>query len=189
MLKVKKTKRLPSIVISSIVTLTILVILFSSTTSFSASLYVTSSFNNGDFIPKKYARDGQNYSPELVITGIPANTKTLAIICEDVDDSRSTHWLLWNLLVTSSKVVVPENLKHADKLSDGTRQGLNDFGQVGYSGPYPPQGHGVHHYYFRVYALDTILNIDGIVRKADLVKAMNGHILAQGEIVGLYVRK
>jgi len=175
------------------------VILFSSATSSSTtkeaskvdSLNVTSSFKNGEFIPKKYACEGEDISPELVITGIPANAKTLAIICDDPDAPVGTfvHWVVWNIPVNGTKVVVAENLKKVDKLPDGTRQGYNDFGKVGYNGPCPPKGHGVHHYHFKVYALDTTLDIKGNVKKADLEKAMKGHILAQGEIVGLYERK
>ncbi|HCL98551.1 MAG TPA: YbhB/YbcL family Raf kinase inhibitor-like protein [Fervidobacterium sp.] len=183
----------------SIVALTILSIFFSAATSSSTtkeaskvdSLNVTSSFKNGEFIPKKYTCEGEDISPELVITDIPANAKTVAIICDDPDAPVGTfvHWVLWNLPVKGTKAVVAENLKKVDKLADGTRQGYNDFGRVGYNGPCPPRGHGAHHYHFKVYALDTTLDIKGNVKKADLEKAMKGHILAQGEIVGLYERK
>ncbi|HPV62460.1 MAG TPA: YbhB/YbcL family Raf kinase inhibitor-like protein [Fervidobacterium sp.] len=199
MFKPKMENRSKYIVALSIVVLTILSIFFSAATSSSAtkeaskvdSLNVTSSFKNGEFIPKKYTCEGEDISPELVITDIPANAKTVAIICDDPDAPVGTfvHWVLWNLPVKGTKAVVAENLKKVDKLADGTRQGYNDFGRVGYNGPCPPRGHGAHHYHFKVYALDTTLDIKGNVKKADLEKAMKGHILAQGEIVGLYERK
>ncbi len=186
-------------IVTFIVALTILSILFSSATSSSTAkeaskvdtLNVTSSFKNGEFIPKKYTCEGEDISPELVITDIPANAKAIAIICDDPDAPVGTfvHWVLWNLPVKGAKVVVAENVKKVDKLADGTRQGYNDFGKVGYNGPCPPRGHGPHHYHFKVYALDTTLDIKENVKKADLEKAMKGHILAQGEIVGLYERK
>lgn len=199
MFKPKMKKRSTYIATLSIVTLTILSIFFSAATSSSAtkeaskvdSLNITSSFKNGDFIPKKYTCEGEDISPELVITEIPANAKAIAIICDDPDAPVGTfvHWVLWNLPVKGTKLVVAENFKKVDKLADGTRQGYNDFGKVGYNGPCPPRGHGAHHYHFKVYALDTTLDIKGNVKKADLEKAMKGHILAQGEIVGLYERK
>lgn len=199
MFKPKMENRSKYIVALSIVVLTILSIFFSAATSSSTtkeaskvdSLNVTSSFKNGEFIPKKYTCEGEDISPELVITDIPANAKTVAIICDDPDAPVGTfvHWVLWNLPVKGTKAVVAENLKKVDKLADGTRQGYNDFGRVGYNGPCPPRGHGAHHYHFKVYALDTTLDIKGNVKKADLEKAMKGHILAQGEIVGLYERK
>lgn len=182
-----------------ILTLIVALFLFSSATSSSTAkevnkvdnLNVTSSFKNGEFIPKKYACEGEDISPEIIVTSIPANAKTIAIICDDPDAPVGTfvHWVLWNFPVAGTKAVIPEGLKKVDKLSDGTRQGYNDFGKVGYNGPCPPKGHGVHHYHFKVYALDTTLDIKGNVKKADLEKAMKGHILTQGELVGLYERK
>ncbi|UXF01767.1 phosphatidylethanolamine-binding protein [Fervidobacterium riparium] len=152
---------------------------------------VSSVFKNGEFIPKEYTCEGADLNPELLIQNIPEGAKTLAIICDDPDAPIGTfvHWVLWNLPVTSSTVTVPKGLQKIENLSDGTKQGYNDFGKLGYNGPCPPKGHGVHHYHFKVYAIDSLLELKGRVTKKELEKALSGKIVAQGEIVGLYERK
>uniref|UniRef100_A0A7C4RW89 YbhB/YbcL family Raf kinase inhibitor-like protein n=1 Tax=Fervidobacterium thailandense TaxID=1008305 RepID=A0A7C4RW89_9BACT len=154
-------------------------------------LTVEAPFENNSVIPIEYTCDGRNVSPELKISGIPSNAKSVAIICDDPDAPVGTfvHWVLWNVPVSSSEVTIPGGLTKVATLPNGARQGLNDFGRIGYDGPCPPKGHGTHHYHFKVYALDTMLNLEGNVKKKDLERAMEGHILAKGEIIGLYARK
>lgn len=150
-------------------------------TAFSSigKLEVTSTaFSDNGLIPAKYSCEGEEVSPPLSIKGIPAGAKSLAIILHDPDAQGAggfTHWVVWNIDVANN--ALPENFKGAD-------QGLNGTGQPGYKGMCPPTG--THHYHFMVYALDTKLSIDSRTDKAALEKSMEGHILAQGEIIGLY---
>ena len=143
-----------------------------------AILTVTSSsFSNNGNIPAKYTCQGEQVSPPLKITGIPSGAKTLALILHDPDAPMQggfTHWVVWNIPTDGN---LSENFKGAD-------QGWNGAKKSGYIGMCPPTG--VHHYHFMVYALDTRLTLDKNTDKAGLEKAMTGHILAQGELVGLY---
>jgi Raf kinase inhibitor-like YbhB/YbcL family protein len=137
----------------------------------------TAFVNNGS-IPAKYSCEGEEISPSLIINDIPADARSLAIIVHDPDAPREggfTHWVVWNIDVAYK--TLPENFK-------GAIQGLNGAGQPGYKGMCPPTG--THHYHFMVYALDTKLSIDPKTDKAGLEKGMQGHVLAQGELVGLY---
>jgi Raf kinase inhibitor-like YbhB/YbcL family protein len=156
----------------------LLIILFMTSFTPKTKLTVTStSFKNDGNIPSKYSCEGEQASPPLHVTNIPAGTKCLAIILHDPDAPLKggfTHWVLWN---TDKSGNIPENFK------DGT-MGLNSTGKSGYIGMCPPSG--THHYHFMVYALDTKLNIDKNSDKAALEKAMEGHILSEGELVGLY---
>ncbi|HVX25056.1 MAG TPA: YbhB/YbcL family Raf kinase inhibitor-like protein [Parafilimonas sp.] len=139
----------------------------------------SSAFKNGEFIPAKYTCEGENISPELSIKNIPQNTKSLALIVDDPDAPLRTwvHWIIWNIPVTHH---IKENDVHG-------KEGLNDFQIHRYSGPCPPKG--VHHYFFKVYALDDLLDLPGNIRKGELEKAMSDHIIGFGELVGLYKRK
>ena len=152
---------------------------------------ISSAFKDGDFIPKKYACEGQDINPEIVVSNVPEGAKTIAIICEDPDAPIGTfvHWILWNVPVNGSSVKIPEGIRKVEKLPDGTMQGYNDFGKIGYNGPCPPKGHGVHHYHFKVYAVNNVLELKGKITKKELEKALSGKILAQAEIIGLYERK
>ena len=147
--------------------------------SYKAVLKITStSFTNNGSIPAKYSCEGGEASPPLTIDGIPSGTKSLAIILHDPDAAMSggfTHWVVWNIDPENNKL--PENFK-------GAQQGLNGAGQPGYKGMCPPSG--THHYHFMVYALDTKLDLDAKTNKASLEKNIQGHILAQGDLVGLY---
>ena len=147
--------------------------------SHSPVLKVTSSsFASNGPIPAKYSCEGEEVSPPLSITNIPTGTKSLAIILHDPDASMKggfTHWVVWNIEPGDNNI--PENFK-------GARQGLNGAGQAGYKGMCPPSG--THHYHFMVYALDTKLDIDAKADKAGLEKSMQGHIIAKGDLVGLY---
>ena len=138
----------------------------------------SSAFGNKKFIPSKYSCDGENISPPLAIGSIPEKAKSLAIILDDPDAPLRTwtHWVLWN---------IPPSAKVNEGNAPGT-QGINDFGQNHYGGPCPPSG--THRYLFKVYALDDVLELNSSARKADLEKAMSGHIIAFGELTGLYKR-
>ncbi|MGB9619287.1 MAG: YbhB/YbcL family Raf kinase inhibitor-like protein, partial [Armatimonadota bacterium] len=114
-------------------------------------------------------------------------TKTLALICDDPDAPHRTwvHWVLFNLPARVTRL--PENVPPLPKLPSGALQGRNDFGKIGYGGPAPPSG--THRYFFKVYAVDTVLSLEPGATKDRLLKAMDGHILAQGELVGRYSRR
>lgn len=142
-------------------------------------LYLTSTaFSQGERIPTRYTCDGENISPPLEIRNLPRYTESLVVIVEDPDAPRGiwTHWLVWNVPPTNmiEEGVVPGI------------QGTNDFGRLYYGGPCPPQG--LHHYYFRIYALDVMLNIkEGTGRQA-LLRVLGPHVLAVGELMGVYSR-
>lgn len=146
----------------------------------------STAFEDGGIIPKKYTCDDVNISPPLSWTGIPAGTKSLALICDDPDAPAGVwvHWVIFNLPPDSTEL--KENVPPQKVLSNGAKQGKNDFGNMGYGGPCPPNG--IHRYYFKIYALDTVLTQDGGISKAELLKAMDGHILAQGQLMGKYKR-
>ena len=143
-------------------------------------------FQDGASIQKKYTCDGAGVSPPLAWSGVPTGAKSIAIICEDPDAPRGTfvHWVLFNLPPTVGSL--PENLPNQKKLANGAIQGTNDAGRIGYLGPCPPSG--THRYIFKVYALDTILDLQSGATKADLTEAMEGHILAEGQLMGKYSR-
>jgi Raf kinase inhibitor-like YbhB/YbcL family protein len=143
-----------------------------------ATLTVSSpAFAANSMMPAKFTCEGASVNPALHTGEFPSPTKSLAIIMHDPDAAKPggfTHWVAWNIDPTRD---IPENFK-------GGMQGLNGDGKTGYTGPCPPSG--THHYHFMVYALDTRLELTGNTGKAELEKAMQGHILAQGDLVGLY---
>lgn len=136
-------------------------------------------FQSGGLIPVQYTCDGVNVSPPLDIGNIPHETTSLAMIVDDPDAPIGTwvHWLIWNIPVTG-------HLKENDVR--GT-EGINDFQQRHYGGPCPPSG--THRYFFKVYALNALLDLPATTNKRDLEKAMSEHIIAFGELMGLYQRK
>ena len=143
-------------------------------------LTITSpAFENNKSIPSKYTCDGNDVNPALNIEGIPDETKSLVLIVDDPDAPMGTwdHWIVWN---------IPPTNKIEENSVPGT-EGLNDFRKHSYGGPCPPSG--THRYFFKVYALDTKLDLDPNSRKEDVEKAMKNHILAKGELVGLYSRR
>ncbi|MCW3997959.1 MAG: YbhB/YbcL family Raf kinase inhibitor-like protein [Candidatus Bathyarchaeota archaeon] len=143
------------------------------------SLLVTSSvFGNNKQIPRKYTCDGEDVNPPLEIEGIPQNTKSLVLIVDDPDAPMGTweHWNVWNIPPTSK---IKEN-------SIPGVEGMNDFAKHSYGGPCPPSG--VHRYFFKIYALDKELSLPDQSSKKDLIESMEGHVLARGELVGLYSR-
>lgn len=136
-------------------------------------------FSHNGHLPPEYTCDGKDINPPIEVSDIPDGTKTLALIMEDPDAPRGTfdHWIVWN---------IPPNEAIAEETNPGI-SGLNDFGKAGYGGPCPPSG--VHRYFFRVFALDVKLDLPAGTDKQTLLDAMHGHILATGEIMGLYQRK
>ncbi len=144
-------------------------------------------FGEGETIPAEYTCDNRDISPPLTWSGIPAGTKSIALIMDDPDAPRGTfvHWVLYGIPPEAQGL--PEAVPKNKTLNDGSRQGTTGFGKIGYGGPCPPPGKP-HRYYFKVYALDTKLDLPPGVSKADLESAMKGHILAKGELMGRYGR-
>jgi Raf kinase inhibitor-like YbhB/YbcL family protein len=151
------------------------------------ALNVTSSaFEHNGMIPAKYTADGADVSPPLDWEGVPEGTESLVVICDDPDAPMGTwvHWLAWNIPPTAAGL--NENVPPDAVLKNGICQGTTDFGRIGYGGPAPPSG--THRYFFKVYALDTTLDLPADSVKQELEDAMEGHILAQGELIGKYSR-
>ena len=144
----------------------------------------SAAFENGATIPKKHTGEGANVSPAISWTGVPKETKEVALICDDPDAPRPQPWVHWVVYGLGSEVT-----GLAEGSAGGGLEGKNSSGWTGYTGPMPPKGHGVHHYHFKVYALDTKVGLRAGTTKEDLLKAMKGHIVAQGEVVGTYERK
>jgi Raf kinase inhibitor-like YbhB/YbcL family protein len=145
---------------------------------------ISNTFKDGEGIPRQYTCDGVNISPPLEWSGVPKTVKTVAIIAEDPDapSGNFVHWVLYNL--PAENIGLVENVPATDSLKVGGFQGKNDFGKIGYGGPCPPSG--THRYFFKIYAVDSELPLKGGVTKADLLKAMEGHIVAQGQLMGKY---
>ena len=142
---------------------------------------VSAAFTEGSRIPKKHTCDGEDVSPSLEWSGIPQGTKSLALIMDDPDASGKAfvHWLLYNIPGTIEKL--PEGAK-------GTGvPGTNNFRKTGYNGPCPPSG-PAHRYVFKLYALDKELKLSAGATKSDVENAMQGHILASGQLMGKYGR-
>jgi Raf kinase inhibitor-like YbhB/YbcL family protein len=137
----------------------------------------SSAFEQNKPIPKKYGCQGQDINPPLTIEGTPKETKTLALIMDDPDAPRGTfdHWVVWNIPPSTTKI---------EERSVPGAEGVNGAGEPGYMGPCPPSG--THRYFFKVYALDTQLGLNAGSTKKDLERAVQGHILAKGELMGLY---
>ena len=152
------------------------------------SMQVTSSaFEPNGLIPKKYTCDGEDLSPPLRWSDPPSGTQSFALLSDDPDAPVGTwvHWVLYDLPAGTRELT--EGLPAAKALPDDAKQGMTDFGRVGYGGPCPPPG-PFHRYFFKLYALDTRLNLPPGQTKRQLLKAMEGHALAQGELIGRYKR-
>ncbi len=153
-------------------------------------LQVSSVFEQGKVIQVRYTCDGEDISPPLSIDGVSEKAKTIAVIVEDPDAPSGTfiHWVIWNIKA-DEKTYIPGGIPKEKETSEPiyARQGINDFGRVGYSGPCPPPGKP-HRYIFKVYALDSELNLEEGANKKTLERTMKGHILQRGELVGLYSR-
>ncbi len=147
----------------------------------------SAAFQNGRPIPSVYAADGRNVSPPLSWSGVPPETKSLALICEDPDAPRGiwVHWVLYDL--PPSVTSLPEGIPAQETLAGGGTHGKNDFGRPGYGGPAPPSGK--HRYFFRLYALGRDLSLSAGATRKQLLGAMEGHVLARGELMGTYSRR
>lgn len=153
-------------------------------TNFSLS---SGSFTNGNLIPKKFTCDGADVSPQLSWTSPPQNTKALALIADDPDAPVGTwtHWVLFDLQADARSL--PENLGKTPELPDGSRQGKNDFGKIGFNGPCPPPGKA-HRYFFKLYALDGKLGLAAGSSKQAVEEAIKAHTIAEAQLVGKYGR-
>ena len=138
----------------------------------------TSAFDNNEEIPSRYTCDGDNINPEIIAENLPENTESLVLIVDDPDAPMGTftHWIVWN--------IEPGSIIREDTVPGV--QGLNDFKNTDYSGPCPPSG--THRYFFRIYAMDSILELDPGSTRVDLEQAMQEHIIVEGELMGTYSR-
>ncbi len=138
-------------------------------------------FENNGNIPGKYTCDGDDVNPPLQIEGVPENARSLVLIVDDPDAPMGTwdHWIVWNIAPDTTKI-------EENSVPEGAVQGMNDFKKREYGGPCPPSGK--HRYMFKLYALDTTLDLDSASKKEDVENAMSGHIIEQTTLVGLYQR-
>lgn len=147
----------------------------------------STAFLDGAAIPRKFTCDGQDLSPPLAWSDVPAGAQSLALICNDPDAPMGTwtHWVLWN--IPPGATSLPEGLPKDASLPSGMKQGLNSWPRVGYNGPCPPPGKP-HHYVFTLYALDNELDLPAQAHENALENALKGHVLAQAQLVGMYGR-
>lgn len=147
----------------------------------------TTAFRPGGNIPKPFTCDGGDASPALSWSDPPPRTQSLVLIMDDPDAPGGTfvHWVVYNLPASTRQL--PERLPGNDEMQGGGNQGVNDFARTSYGGPCPPPGKP-HRYFFRLYALDSKLNLKGAARRKDVDQAMKGHVLAHAELMGLYGR-
>ncbi len=147
----------------------------------------TPAFEAGKPVPKRHTGEGEDVSPKLEWSEAPKGTKSIAVICDDPDAPVGTwtHWVLFNLPPDMRSLA--EGQAKDKEFKNGARHGLNDWKQPGYRGPMPPPGKA-HRYFFRVYALDAVLGLAAGATRKDVLAAMEGHILAQGEVMGTYKR-
>ena len=140
-------------------------------------------FHNGGEIPNRYTCEDADQSPGFLWSGIPASTRSFALIADDPDAPSGTwtHWLIWN--IPGDATALPTATPKLARLVNGARQGRNDFHRLGYAGPCPPPGKP-HRYFFRLYALDSQLNLKPGASRRDLDPALKPHILAQAEYMG-----
>ncbi len=152
-----------------------------------AFMITSTAFKHEGMIPKQYTCDGADISPQLAWSNVPDSTKSFALICDDPDAPVGdwVHWVLYNLPADTREI--KEKIANDAKLPNGARHGTNDFRKYGYGGPCPPGG--THRYFFKLYALNSILTLTGKVTKKDLLDAMKGNILGQAELMGKYSRK
>jgi len=147
----------------------------------------SSAFADGGLIPAKYTCDGADVSPPLQWDAVPEGTKSIALICDDPDAPMGTwvHWVIFGLPAETKELA--ENIPPDRTLPSGAKQGTSDFGRIGYGGPCPPSG--THRYFFKIYALDAEVGLEAGASKRQLLGAMEGHILEQGQLIGKYKRR
>ena len=152
------------------------------------ALQLTSTaFKNGEFIPDKYTGKDEDISPPLEWTDVPGGAKSFALISDDPDAPMGTwvHWVLYD--IPADKKNLPEGIKKDGVLPDGSKQGMTNFGSIGYGGPYPPPG-PAHRYFFKLYALGTKLDLKPGLTKKAFLEAIKGHIIAEAELMGKFKR-
>lgn len=152
-----------------------------------AWMLTSSAFAQGAMIPKEYTCDGKDISPPLSWGDPPEGTQSFALIMDDPDAPMGTwvHWVIYNIPATAR--ALPEGVPPDADLSDGSRHGRNSWRRLGYGGPCPPSG--THRYFFKLYALNTVLPLASGATKEELLKAMEGHILTPAELMGRYSRR
>lgn len=148
-------------------------------------------FSPSESIPSEYTCEGADVSPSLEWTRVPDGTESIALVVDDPDapGQTFTHWVLFNLPGDATRL--PKDVDLDAEVADqdlSPREGANDFGDVGYGGPCPPPGDGPHRYFFRLYALDTVLDLERGASKAQVTDALNGHVLDETDLVGTYER-
>jgi len=150
---------------------------------------ISSAFENGSEIPARYTCEGENVSPQFFWQGAPEEAVSLALIVDDPDAKSGafTHWVVYNL------PVIPQGLEEGvsleDRLSEGIREGFNDFGRQGYDGPCPPKGDGIHRYIFRLFALKQVLDFSGRVTRGQLMDAVENISIDEANLLGYYERE
>jgi hypothetical protein len=144
-------------------------------------------FEEGESIPSRYTCQGEDISPPLSFSDVPEKTISLALILVDPDapSGKFVHWIMYNIPPDTSEL--EEDIKKIEKLDNGTLQGRNDFGRIGYGGPCPP--YGTHRYYFKLYALDTMLNLQPGVNETELLKVIFHHNIAEAHFKGIYSKQ
>ncbi len=147
----------------------------------------STAFQQGQTIPRQYTGDGQDISPPLKWSPVPEKTKSLALICDDPDAPAKVwvHWVIYD--IPPSQQDLKEHVPTSQSLADGSKQGKNDFGKIGYGGPAPPPGKP-HRYYFKLYALDQPVSLQPGATKEQLLAAMQGHIVGEAQLMGIYKR-
>ena len=176
-----KISSMPVLATTVVVIFFVLIIFVKEGPTMSELKLSSTAFQNNGFIPSQYTCDGRDINPPLVVENVPAGTKSLALIVDDPDAPMGTwvHWVAWNLSPAIKEIKENDTPK-------GSVPGLNDFQKKSYGGPCPPSG--THRYFFKLYALDTALDLPSGAKKADVEKAMKGHIISQAQVIGLYKR-
>lgn len=148
-------------------------------------------FRPNEPIPRRHTGDGEDVSPELSWSGVPVDAKELALICDDPDAPRPEPWVHWVIYkIPPNMPGLPEGVEATEDppIPAHAIQGVNSWDEIGYRGPAPPPGHGVHHYHFKLYALNARLDVNPGLTKDELLAVMKGKIIAEGELVGMYQR-
>jgi Raf kinase inhibitor-like YbhB/YbcL family protein len=151
----------------------------------------TQTFTHGESIPEKYTCEGDDFSPKLVVGDVPDDAAALAVVMDDPDapGGTFTYWLLWNL--PPDLLAIPEDVPQLEEVPDlgGARQGENDFGDVGYRGPCPPEGDDPHEFRFTLYALDEELDVDGGALRPSVQDELDEHTLDSAQFIGTFSRE
>ena len=148
----------------------------------------SASFREGEPIPKEHSRDGADSHPALAWSGAPKGVRSFALICDDPDAPRGrwVHWILYDIPAEAS--ALPAGVSKTERHASGGTHGRSDFNELGWGGPAPPRGHGVHHYEFHLYALDGKLGLPPGAGRRELEAAMKGHVLEETTLTGTYIR-